>query len=253
MKLKYYLRTLGIGIIVTALLMGVATKKQRDISDDEIRERAKKLGMVDAGSYVLSDLIEDKDEGIEEESISEVSSVPESKLSQDTVTESSVEDSVEETPEEHLEESSARESTEDSLLENSEEESLEESLVEENSAEESSVEESSIEESSAEENSVEESSIEESSVEESSAEEDESSQESTPNVENSETVTFTVNSGDSSDRVSKRLADLGLIENAVEFDAYLCRNGYDKKISVGTYEIPVGSSFEAIAKIITRS
>lgn len=248
MKLKYYLRTLGIGIIVTALLMGVATKKQRDISDDEIRERAKKLGMVDAGSYVLSDLIEDKDEGIEEESISEVSSVPESKLSQDTVTESSVEDSVEEIPEEHLEESSARESTEDSLLENSEEESLEESLVEENSAEESS-----IEESSAEESSVEESSIEESSVEESSAEEDESSQESTPNVENSESVTFTVNSGDSSDRVSKRLADLGLVENAVEFDAFLCRNGYDKKISVGTYEIPTGSSYETIAKIITRS
>ena len=41
MNLKYYLRGLGIGIIVTALIMGiVAGGKGRSLSDEEIIKRA---------------------------------------------------------------------------------------------------------------------------------------------------------------------------------------------------------------------
>ena len=72
-------------------------------------------------------------------------------------------------------------------------------------------------------------------------------------TEPAETVTITVVKGDSSVSVSRDLEEAGLVESAKDFDRYLCNNGYDKRISVGTYEIPIGTSEEKIAKIITRS
>ena len=49
MKLKFYLRGLGIGIAVTALVMGLALSKdtKESMTDEEIRERAEQLGMVE--------------------------------------------------------------------------------------------------------------------------------------------------------------------------------------------------------------
>ena len=56
MKLKYYLRGLGIGILVTAVIMGVTQGSRKEtLSDREIRERAAALGMVEPGNS-LADL-----------------------------------------------------------------------------------------------------------------------------------------------------------------------------------------------------
>ena len=79
------------------------------------------------------------------------------------------------------------------------------------------------------------------------------SEEVPESTEPAETVTITVVKGDSSVSVSRDLEEAGLVESAKDFDRYLCNNGYDKRISVGTYEIPIGTSEEKIAKIITRS
>ncbi len=48
MKLKYYLRGLGVGIICTAIIMGIALsgKEKEKLTDAEIVERARLLGMV---------------------------------------------------------------------------------------------------------------------------------------------------------------------------------------------------------------
>ena len=54
MKLRYYLRGLGIGMFVTALLMGIALKDEKPLSDAEIRLRAMELGMVDGDSRTLA-------------------------------------------------------------------------------------------------------------------------------------------------------------------------------------------------------
>ncbi len=67
-----------------------------------------------------------------------------------------------------------------------------------------------------------------------------------------ESVTIRVVRGDSSVSVARRMYEAGLVDSAVEFDKYLCENGYDKIISVGTYEIAFGLSFEDMARIITR-
>lgn len=46
MKLKYYLRGLGIGIVVTAVILTIANHLGNKMSDEDIIKRAAKLGMV---------------------------------------------------------------------------------------------------------------------------------------------------------------------------------------------------------------
>lgn len=53
MELKYYLRGLGIGIAVTAIIMGIALSGDKPMTDEQIIARAKELGMVE--NTVLSD------------------------------------------------------------------------------------------------------------------------------------------------------------------------------------------------------
>ena len=62
MKRKYFLRGLGAGIVLSAVVMGVTTSKP-DLSDIEIRKRALELGMVekpDVLEYVLKETKEPK-------------------------------------------------------------------------------------------------------------------------------------------------------------------------------------------------
>lgn len=61
MKLKYYLRGLGIGMIVTALILGISFSHRQGqetqiLTDDQIRERAEQLGMVDSSELTLAAL-----------------------------------------------------------------------------------------------------------------------------------------------------------------------------------------------------
>ena len=70
--------------------------------------------------------------------------------------------------------------------------------------------------------------------------------------QNSQTVTITISSGMWSDSVAAQLKSLGAVDSATEFDQFLVANGYAERIAVGTYQIPAGSSYEQIAKIITR-
>lgn len=61
MKLKYYLRGLGIGMIVTALILEISFSNRQDqtsqiMTDDQIRERAAELGMVDSSELTLAAL-----------------------------------------------------------------------------------------------------------------------------------------------------------------------------------------------------
>lgn len=63
MKLKYYLRGIGIGMIVTTIILMItfAVHKDQPLTDDEIRERAAELGMVMAEDLPVSDKLVDTD------------------------------------------------------------------------------------------------------------------------------------------------------------------------------------------------
>ena len=53
MKLKYYLRGLGIGIAITALIMGISLGGKESLSDAEIKEKALQLGMVEESKVLF--------------------------------------------------------------------------------------------------------------------------------------------------------------------------------------------------------
>jgi outer membrane biosynthesis protein TonB len=68
---------------------------------------------------------------------------------------------------------------------------------------------------------------------------------------NTEDAMITVRSGEGSLTVARRLAEAGVVSSAKELDDYLCKHGYDRKICTGAHVIPAGASYEEIGKIIT--
>lgn len=195
MKLRYQMRGLGIGMIVTALLMGLTAEKV-PLSDAEIRTRAAELGMVEGNALKLTDI---QSTPLPREN----PSVEESEMPDSAGTGEGASD-PEELAEGEIESDSGSTNTDG---------------VESISAEEAS-------------------------------QESESGQ--TQPSEAGE-ITITVEPGTTSYRVCIMLEEAGVVEDAAEFDTYLCNNGYSRKVDSGTYEIPVGADWEEIAKIITRN
>jgi len=217
-----------LGIVVTALLMGISFKETK-MTDQEIIARAKQLGMVESTT-----LAEDAQKQLEQ-------------MEENKAEENKTEEKVSEEPKEEIvtEEIPAEELTGE---ETPQEEIREEAEDEENVSLEEKLEEEllGIRETGDEEDGLEEEISEE--IVEETVEETEEPEE----TETTESYVLEIRSGDTSVSVSKRLVELGIIEDATEYDVYLCQNGYDKKICTGTYEIMAGATYEEIAKIITK-
>ena len=64
MKLRYYLRGLGIGMLVAALVL-ILSGAGGKMSDEAVKKRASELGMVEKNKSVLED-IDQEDAGQEE-------------------------------------------------------------------------------------------------------------------------------------------------------------------------------------------
>lgn len=61
---------------------------------------------------------------------------------------------------------------------------------------------------------------------------------------------ITVPKGMNSVQVAKLLETAGAVRDAYDFDAYIVRQGYGGRIQIGRHEIPLGSSYDEIIKII---
>lgn len=212
MNLKYYLRGLGIGIVVTALIMGIiAGNSGKEPSESEIKRRAKELGMVEEGA-VLADMEtgEEKDSGEEPiaESVQEPVSEPEAEPSAESALAAETEQ------QEELDEEPVSEQQEEPVTEPTAEPTEEPTATQ---------------------------------TPEPTAEPEEAPS-ITPVMED---VTVTVHSGEGSYTVAKRLQEAGVIFSASDFDHYLCEHGYDKQIRVGSWVIPSGADPEQIAGILT--
>lgn len=61
MKFKYYLRGIGIGILVTVIVLSISSRMRPvSMSDEDVIKRAKELGMVESNdSQTILDLIEE--------------------------------------------------------------------------------------------------------------------------------------------------------------------------------------------------
>lgn len=100
MKLKYYLRGLGIGIIITTLILMIAYSGQKtELTDAEIIDRAKSLGMVmkedplfsNSGLDKENGLVTDSEAMIETETSAEQEPVSETESETETETETETE------------------------------------------------------------------------------------------------------------------------------------------------------------------
>ena len=236
MKLKYYLRGLGIGIAVTAIIMSI-TNKPEEMTDAQIKMRALELGMVEES--VLADL-QAKEESADVETVEDILNqhAAEKDNQQEIPAEEATDVEVEN------EDDAVAESEEMDTTDN-EEVVSEETIVEENkeAAEETTVTEP-------EEDSV----VEEVTVantNEVKEETDDSKQEDSIKDEVVENYTIIkVEKGNGSEIVSRRLYEARLVESAVEYNQFLVKNGYDRRLSVGNHEIPSGATHEEMARIL---
>lgn len=219
MERKYYLRGLGLGIVVTAIIMGIVSSRSRTMTDSEIVARAKELGMVE--NTVLSEMHED-----EPDSLPEVGEADENGTTEDNS----------QTPESEQSNLPASETVQEEaevLPVTGKEEQPDSTNQTGTSAEDPEDEpDAAVRPAEREEGSVQE--------------------ENTNDIITSAAIkTITVNSGDGSHTVAKKLADAGVVISADDFDAFLCQYGYDKKLRTGTFSIPADASDEQIAKIVT--
>lgn len=219
MKLKYYLRGLGIGMAVTALILGISFsgrqgQEAQTLTDEQIRERASELGMVDSSELTLAAL----QNSAQPQTTMEPEVTEEPKLTADPETTTEPEATAE------LETTTEPKAT-------TEPETMTEP--------EATVEPETMTEP-------------ETTAEPKMTTEPEATEELelTTAPEQSQT-TITIKKGSDSGSVSRMFYEAGLVENAKAFDNYLCNNGYSRSINPGIYEIAPGTSEEEIAKIIT--
>jgi len=219
MNLKYYLRGLGIGIVVTALIMSIAAGgKKETLSDEEIKARAKALGMTEESTLLEASLTGDEASGDEtsgnmasgDEASGEEAALNTDEELGDSEDEVSAENEQPDDPE--ADETVEAEAT---------------PMPEETS---SNAEATPMPEEAA-------SNVEDENADEAAKQE--------------EIVIIQVKSGEGSYTVCQRLQEAGLIASASEFDTFLYERGYDKKIHAGTLEIPADADPEQIARIFS--
>lgn len=224
MNLRYYLRGLGMGIFVTVLVLSnTSLGSAKTFSDEEIREKAKALGMTEKQT-VLSDLGEDEKSGTTADEAE-----PATKSAEDSEAES-VTDSASlsvSAP------SPASQAAKPSGTWGAEEAGKPQGTPGAGEAAKSGG----------------------MPVAEDAGKQQEEKKEPPTGgmglpAEDVREVTIEINSGESSYGVCRKLEEAGLISSASDYDTYLCSRGYDKKMRTGSHVIPMGADEETIAKIL---
>lgn len=72
-----------------------------------------------------------------------------------------------------------------------------------------------------------------------------------PQSGQTEKVRFEIRGGEFSDTVCQKLKEAGLVDDAAAFNTYLIQKDYDNAILPGVYDIPKDSTYEEIAALLT--
>lgn len=230
--MKYYLRGLGVGIVVTSLILGIGLGSRKEtLSNEEIKERARTLGMVEE-SITVAEAAAQKEEEAQEKVTADP--VPEENAEGDAETIVSAEPEVSSEPAVSV--SAAPETSEEPKVSAASEPKASE---EPNASAASEPAASTAPEAGA---------ASEAGVKPVANEAEEDS----GTAPAKEIVDITINPGEGSYVISQKLEQSGLIDDATEYDAYLCDNGYHTKLRAGVHKIPMGSTREEIAKLLCR-
>lgn len=266
MERKYYLRGLGIGIAVTAIIMGIALSGDRKMTDAEIIARAKELGMVE--NTVLSEE-EDQDASGVGAADPEAAGDTESAGKQDTAAGQDITEGQDITAGQDIAAGQDITADQEAAGDAEKAEKPDAAADQETAAQQDTAGEDSADTASADDASDEltaDGPAQETPQDEALPEEEDGAQEDEPGQSaeqqsqedgadagavSSEQKTITINSGDGSYTVAKKLQDAGVVISAETFDDYLCEHGYDKKLRTGTFSIPADAGDEQIARIVT--
>lgn len=208
MKFRYFLRGFGIGIVFATIICMVAFQSEdsRNISDKEVIERAKELGMVEQEESI-EDVFASKGENGTGKDSNKATEEVSTELNE-TADEKRDSSKEELTKENTTEEQTAKKPTEKKTTENTTEKTTEKVT-------------------------------------------EKATTEKTTEAPKNQTVTITIKGGMSSYPICQKLEELGVIENASDFDNYLIQNGYANRISVGTHTLRIGMTYEQIAIAIS--
>ncbi len=315
MKRKYFVRGLGLGIMVTSLLFAIAMIFYRPtLSEEQIRREAGKLGMVDslpASATVEDELTQDEKAQKTEKEIQEKTAKADE---QKKKLKEQEKQAAKEQAQANKEQEESNQKQEEANAEQEEaNEKMDKALEEANNARESAltaqdqanqqiedaedtpsyggiaqeIDDDTADDESSDSNSndvstssqdlSEEQSTASQSHQSSSSSNDTGASETNDRLSSSrttqdasnvelsqaaqtagdaavgtgETVEFSVQTGQNSADVGANLYQVGLVEDARDFDRYLETHNYDNNIQNGTFSIKKGSSYEEIAKILT--
>ena len=226
MKLKYYLRGLGLGVIVTAVVLSFSGKTE-ELSDAEIKLRAVKLGMVEKS--VLADIQNDKSDSTNV--VKNDHTEEKNDFNNEDTTESTQngEENSEQTAENMTADTQDEDNANIDLPNNKQVNSEQTEFTEPVEEKKKEVKNADIEKNKdvADVNAIDK---------------------KAEKVE--KYVVISVNPGNGSELISRKLYDAGLIESAIMFNRFLVSNEYDKILRSGDHEIPVGATEEEMARIL---
>jgi len=233
MNIKSYLKGIGVGIIVASLVLIIAGNMNK-MSDADVIKRAKELGMVEASAEIQNtEPVNAAKENTVAASDNSVAATNKTETSADDKTAQNISDTNNTNV--NASDNSSINTTEDSKTNTSDMSSL-------NATEDSKVSNSLETSTDASEDNNTDASASEVN--------DDTSASQNADITTGETVKVDVKSGMSSESVSLAVKNAGLVDNDTEFNKYLCENGYDKRLRVGTFDIPSGSDFETISKYL---
>ena len=249
MNLKYYLRGLGLGILVTALILSVAGRNRRTMTDAEVKERAKELGMIE--NTVLLEKPEETESA--SETTANTESASETTANTDSVSETTAgsdgEVQIGTDIGNNEDVSQGDLSKEETPKDNQpKEETSEEEKPQKGASQDTEPKDDTSQEVTDDPERPEE--LSKNNTEDTQGENDEKVTSAGEDQSRTDEVTLTIVSGDTSYSVAKKLYELGVVPSVEQTDRFLCANGYDRTIRTGVYTIAPEETLESVAKRI---
>lgn len=244
MKLKYYLRGLGLGIIFTTIVLLISFHtREVNISDEEIIKRAGKLGMVMKEEESLFPMDGEEDTSDEEEPVTEKEGdIPAAGIEDDN-TEPVV---PVDTAAKNKKEGENTGSEQENEGNQNKAESPEDAETPGASGEPAASGESVTPEKTKEPDATTD------SEEPAASTQTEKKQDYVESRIVGDDVVFTIEKGDGCRLLAEALQREGIIEDSEDFRKYMDQRNLDNKIRVGEFRIPMDATYEEIAKIIAN-
>ena len=244
MRFKYYLRGIGLGIIFAVLIMIIAIHNHKDsfLSDKEIIEKAKELGMV------MSDNNSENISGTELKFGSESSTTEIYKVDTETAKAPSESASSQKNDKTISKDSESEDAQSDGASTNK---NLTDKTTEDKNSTDKAADKASEDKNSTDKT-TDKASEDKNSTEKTSEKSSENKDAKNNNSQTNDYVIIKVKQGDVCRTISEALQNLGLVDDAEDFRKYMGKKGYADRIHAGEYKIPRNSTYEEIAQILIK-